>query len=233
MEALTHKVWLQIGPIVITETVVVSVVLTLILVVGGHFAVRSQKLREPLEVIYERVEAMVQNMVTVDAGPLVPLVLTQWVFILAANLVGVIPIIASPTRDLALTAALAVVALGAGHVYGFRANGWRYLRHYLEPNPIMLPFNLIGEVTRTLSLALRLFGNMLSGEIIGAIAVSLAGLLLPIPLMILDVLTSVVQAYIFGVLTLVFTASAMQVASSATPRIDDVPSPPTTSGANS
>ena len=233
MEALKHAVWLQIGPVAITETVVVSAMLTLVLVLGGHLAVRSQTLREPLEVIYERVEAMVQEMVSVDAGPLVPLVLTQWVFILAANLIGVIPIVASPTRDLALTGALAVVALGAGHVYGFRAHGWRYLRHYLEPNPVMLPFNLIGELTRTISLALRLFGNMLSGEIIGAIAVSLAGLLLPVPLLILDVLTSAVQAYIFGVLTLVFTASAMQVASKVAPPIDDDPSPPSTSGASS
>jgi F-type H+-transporting ATPase subunit a len=158
------------------------------------------------------VEGTLQEMVTVDVRPVVPLILTLWLFIVSANLVGLLPIVSSPTRDLSLTAALAVVSFAAGHVYGFRAQGLRYLKHYIEPNPIMLPFNLIGELSRTVALALRLFGNMLSGEIIAAIVISLAGLLLPVPLMLLDVLTSVVQAYIFGVLTLVFTASAMQVA---------------------
>lgn len=211
MDFMTPQIWLQVGPLGITDTVFVSAALTLFLLVGGRLAVRVAWARETLEVIYEMVESMLQEMVTVDVRPLVPLILTQWVFILAANLVGLLPIVSSPTRDLSLTAALAIVAFGAAHVYGYRAHGMAYLRTYVQPNPIMLPFNIIGELSRTLALALRLFGNMVSGEIIGGIVVSLAGLLVPVPLMLLDVLTSVVQAYIFGMLTLVFTASAMQV----------------------
>jgi len=217
MDALTPQVWIQVGPLGITETVVVTAGLTVLLVGFGRVFTQIGWARDALEVIYEMVEGMLQEMVSVDVKPLVPLILTQWVFILAANLVGLLPIVASPTRDLSLTAALAVIAFGAAHVYGFRAQGFAYLRYYIQPNPIMLPFNLVGELSRTLALALRLFGNMVSGEIIAAIVVSLAGLLLPIPLMLLDVLTSVVQAYIFGVLTLVFTASAMQVATKSTP----------------
>jgi hypothetical protein len=76
-----------------------------------------------------------------------------------------------------------------------------------------LPFNIIGELSRTVALALRLFGNMLSGALIGAIIVYLAGLLLPVPLMMLSVLTSLVQAYIFGVLTLVFAVSSVETVS--------------------
>jgi F-type H+-transporting ATPase subunit a len=212
VDALSPQVLVELGPLAITDTVATSLALSVALVLGGLVVVRVPSLREAAEVVYEQVEALIQEMVTVDARPLVPLVLTQWVFLLAANLVGVLPVVASPTRDLSLTAALAVVAFGAGHTYGFRAQGLRYLRHYIEPNPLLLPFNVIGELSRTVALALRLFGNMLSGEIVGAIVVSLAGLLVPIPLMLLDVLTSVVQAFIFGVLTLVFTASAMQVA---------------------
>ena len=211
MDFMTPQIWLQVGPLGITDTVFVSAALTLFLLVGGRLAVRVAWARETLEVIYEMVESMLQEMVTVDVKPLVPLILTQWVFILAANLVGLLPIVSSPTRDLSLTAALAIVAFGAAHVYGYHAHGMAYLRTYVQPNPIMLPFNIIGELSRTLALALRLFGNMVSGEIIGGIVVSLAGLLVPVPLMLLDVLTSVVQAYIFGMLTLVFTASAMQV----------------------
>ncbi len=218
MNLLAPQVWLEAGPLSLTETVFVSGALTVLLVLVLGTMARTGRGREVLEVVYEMVEGMLQDMVSVDVGPLVPLILTQWLFILSANLVGLLPIVSSPTRVLSLTAALAVVAFGAGHVYGFRAHGFAYLRQYIQPNPVMLPFNVIGELSRTLALALRLFGNMASGEIVGAIVVSLAGLLVPIPLMLLDVLTSVVQAYIFGVLTLVFTASAMQVASRNHPK---------------
>lgn len=212
MQAMTPRVLFELGPVAFTDTLITSLALSLLLALAGILAMRLRSAHEVLEVLYEQVEELLQDMVSVDVSELIPLVLTQWIFIVAANLAGLLPGVSSPTRDLSLTAALAVISFGAGHVYGFRAQGLSYLRHYIEPNPILLPFNLVGELSRTLALALRLFGNMLSGQIIGAILVSLAGLLLPVPLMLLSVLTSVVQAYIFGVLTLVFTASAMQVA---------------------
>lgn len=212
MNAMTPEILFHIGPLVITDTVPTTLLISLLLVLVGLVAVRRRGGRELLEALYEMLEAFVQDTVTVDARPVVPLILTLWAFIVLANLAGLVPGLASPTRDLSLTAALAVVSFGAGHVYGFQAQGWRYVKHYIEPNPLMLPFNIVGEASRTLALALRLFGNIASGELVIGIIVSLAGLLLPLPLMLLSVLTSVVQAYIFGVLTLVFTASAMQVA---------------------
>lgn len=196
----------------LTDTALVSGLVALALVLAGAAAVRTRAGREVGEVLYEWLEGAIQDMVTVDAAPLVPLVLTQWAFILAINLVGLVPGVGSPSRDLSVTLGLAIVVLGAGHAYGFRAQGFRYLRHYVQPNPLLLPFHVVGEISRTLSLALRLFGNMLSGQIVGAIVVALAGPLVPVPLMLLEVLFGVVQTYIFGVLTLVFTASAMEVA---------------------
>ena len=91
----------------------------------------------------------------------------------------------------------------------------------MEPTPLLLPLNVIGELSRTFALALRLFGNMLSGTLVSAIVLYVAGLLVPVPLMLLSVLTSVVQAYIFGVLTLVFAASSLQSAS--TPKKKEIP----------
>lgn len=217
MDAMTPTEWLRLGPLGLTDTVFVSAALTALLAGLLALAVRFRGPREALEVVYETLEGLLQGMVTVDVRPIVPLVLTQWLFIVSANLVGLLPIVSSPTRDLSLTAALALITFGAGHFYGFRAQGWRYLRSYVQPSPLLLPFNVIGELSRTLALALRLFGNAVSGELIGAIVLSLAGLLVPIPLMLLSVLTSVVQAYIFGVLTLVFTASAVQVAAESHP----------------
>ncbi len=208
----------HIGPVVVTDTVIASLVLSLVLVLGGRILLAFARPRRVLEIIYAVLEDSVQNMVSADVRPLVPLILTQWLFIGFANLSGLVPGVSSPTRDLALTVALALIAFVAGHVYAFRSQGVRYLKQYIEPSPFLLPFNIIGELSRTVALALRLFGNMLSGTLVGAIVVYLAGLLLPVPLMLLTVLTSLVQAYIFGVLTLVFAASSLETASRRKPK---------------
>jgi F-type H+-transporting ATPase subunit a len=200
----------EVGGVAISDSVVTSLAITAILVLGGVIALRFRGARLVLEVTYELLERTVRETVAVDARPLVPLILSLWAFIGLANLAGLVPGVGAPTRDLSLTVALALIAFAAGHVVAFRRYGIRYLRQYLEPNPFMLPLNIIGEASRTLALALRLFGNMMSGQLIGAIIVYVAGLLLPVPLLILGVLTSVVQAYIFGILTLVFAASALQ-----------------------
>lgn len=203
----------HVGPVVVTDTVLLTLILSLVLVVGGRVLLAFPRSRRVLEIVYAVLEKAIQDMVSADARPLVPLILTQWLFIGFANLSGLLPGIASPTRDLALTTALALIAFVAGHLYAFRSQGVSYLRQYIEPSPFLLPFNVIGELSRTVALALRLFGNMLSGALVGAIIVYLAGLLLPVPLMLLTVLTSLVQAYIFGVLTLVFAASSLETAS--------------------
>lgn len=214
-ELFPHEV-LRLGPLVLSDTVVASGLLSLCLALASIVGLRFAAAREVLEVIYEFLERTIERMVSVDARPLVPLVLTQWLFILSANLVGLVPRLSSPTRDLSLAAALAAIAWLASHVFAVQREGWGYLRHYAEPNPLLLPFNLIGEVSRTIALALRLFGNMLSSTLIGAVVLYLAGFLVPVPLMLLSVLTGVVQAYIFGVLTLVFSASAVRVVTPAT-----------------
>lgn len=202
----------QVGPLVLTDTLATSVGISLALVIAAIVSMRVERARGVMESVYEGLERAILDSVQVDARPLVPLVLTQWLFIAVANLAGLLPGVASPTRDLSVTCALALIAFGAGHVYAFRARGMRYLRHYLEPNPLLLPFNIIGELTRTFALAMRLFGNMLSAHIVAAVLLGLAGLLIPLPLLLLGVVTAIAQAYIFGVLTLVFTASSMQVA---------------------
>jgi F-type H+-transporting ATPase subunit a len=211
----------RFGDLVVTDTVPVSFGLSVAIVVAARLAMRYPGARAAIEGAYEALSNSVRGMVSVDAEPLVPLVLTQWLFIGTANLAGLIPRVSSPTGDLALAAALAVVAFAAGHVYAVRRHGLSYLRQYVEPTPLLLPLNVIGELSRTFALALRLFGNMLSGTLVSAIVLYVAGLLVPVPLMLLSVLTSVVQAYIFGVLTLVFAASSLQSAS--TPKKKEIP----------
>lgn len=203
----------QLGPLAVTDTIAASVVLSLLLVVVGRLLVVLPRARASAEVIYDFLETAVKDLSTADVTRLVPLVLTLWLFLGASALVGIVPGVMSPTRDLSLAAALATVSFLAGHLYALREQGFSYLRSYVEPSPLLLPFNVIGEITRTIALALRLFGNMLSGSLIGAIAVYLAGLFVPIPLMLLGLLSGLVQAYIFGVLTLVFAVSALATAS--------------------
>ena len=211
MKPFPSELW-QVGEFVVTDSLVVTLVLTVLVVAGGRMALCFPGVRRTLETVYEVVEDAVIGMTTADVRPLVPLILTQWLFLGIANLIGLVPGVRSPTRDLSLAAALALIAFVAGHVHAFRTRGVAYLRQYISPNPLLLPFNIVGEVSRTLALALRLFGNMLSGTLVGAIFVALAGILIPVPLMLLSVLTALVQAYIFGVLTLVFAASSLETA---------------------
>jgi F-type H+-transporting ATPase subunit a len=140
-----------------------------------------------------------------------PFVASLWLFILISNLIGVVPGISSPTADLSLTAALSILVFFSVHVYGIQSYGLkRYLRHYLTPNPILLPFHVISEITRTLALAFRLFGNMMSLEMAALLVLWMAGFLVPVPILMLHVVEAVVQAYIFGMLALIYIAGGIQ-----------------------
>jgi F-type H+-transporting ATPase subunit a len=135
----------------------------------------------------------------------------------------------APTASLSTTTGLAIGVFLAVPAYGIARGGWRrYLKHYVEPNPIMLPFNVIGDVSRTLALAVRLFGNVMSGTKIVAVLLAIVPLLFPIVFRALGLLTGLIQAYIFAVLAMVYIASGMSVAGDAgspeTPPLNDLPS---------
>lgn len=133
-------------------------------------------------------------------------------FISGAAVVGQLPAVPAPTANLAATSALAVLVFLAVPVAGIRARGlFGYLKHYFQPNPLLFPLHLVSELSRTLALALRLFGNMMSGHLVVALIVSLVGLLAPIPLMALDLLIGLLQAYIFTILASVYIGAAIQV----------------------
>lgn len=134
---------------------------------------------------------------------------TLFLFVAAASLCTVIPGFEPPTGSLSTTVALAACVLVAVPMYGIRDQGLRgYLATYLEPTWIMLPFNLISEVSRTLALAVRLFGNMMSGAMIIGILLAITPFLFPIVMTLLGLLTGLVQAYIFSILAAVYIAAA-------------------------
>ncbi|MGD8932695.1 MAG: F0F1 ATP synthase subunit A, partial [Chromatiales bacterium] len=120
---------------------------------------------------------------------LLPFIGGLWVFLVIANLIGVVPGFSSPTADLSATLALALLVFLSTHWFGLRSQGLRrYLQHYLRPSPILLPFHLISEITRTLALAVRLFGNMMSLEMAALLILLVAGFLVPVPILALHII---------------------------------------------
>lgn len=213
---LLPEVVVRIGPVEVSGTVIYSLLVSAILI-GFALLVRRGLTRGnspwsvTAEFIVEHLDGIMCEMSGADPHVYTPLIVTLALFIGVANLLGLFPGMRSPTADFATTAALAVVVFCAVPYYGIRARGWRgYLRHYLEPSPLLLPLEIITQVSRTLALAVRLFGNIVSEELVIAVLLSIAGLLVPVPLMMLAVLTGVVQAYIFAVLTMVYLSAAVR-----------------------
>ena len=136
---------------------------------------------------------------------------TLFLFVAAASLCTVIPGYEPPTGSLSTTAALALCVCVAIPLFGIEEQGLQgYLKSYIEPTVIMLPFNIISEVSRTLALAVRLFGNMMSGAMIIGILLTITPFLFPVVMTLLGLLTGMVQAYIFSILAAVYIAAATQ-----------------------
>lgn len=197
-------------------TISTSAAITVVLALLAWISTRRLRL-EPtrrqaaLEAMYEAARGAVDEVLPQHAEKIVPFVATLWLFILVANLVGVVPGLRSPTGDISTTAALAAIVFVSVHAYGIRIQGLRaYLRHYIEPNPVMLPFHLISELSRTLALAVRLFGNIMSLELTALLVLLVAGFLVPVPVLMLHIVEALVQAYIFGMLALVYIGGALQ-----------------------
>ncbi len=164
-----------------------------------------------LEIIVGTINNQIQEVSQEDSARYLPFIGTLFLFIATSNLLAVVPGFHSPTASLSTTTALALCVLVAVPFYAISNQGVvDYLRQYLQPTPLMLPFNLIGELSRTLALAVRLFGNMMSGAKIAAILLAIAPLFFPILMNALGLLTGLIQAYIFAVLALVYIASASQ-----------------------
>lgn len=140
-----------------------------------------------------------------------PFIGTLFLFIITANILVIIPGFYPPTGSLSSTAALALCVFIAVPVFGITRSGFReYLRYYIKPTPFMLPFTLIGEVSRTVALAIRLFGNIMSGSLIVAILISITPLFFPVIMQAFGLLIGVIQAYVFAMLALVYIASAVR-----------------------
>ena len=215
-QGIAGSILFSVGPLEITGTTVTT--WGILLALGGLSVLATHRLRlKPgrfqvaIEGIVSMLEGAIRAVAPQHAQLLLPFIGSLWVFIVVANLIGLIPGLHSPTRDLSVTAALALLVFLSVHWYGIRISGLRaYLRHYLTPNPILLPFHLLGEITRTVALAVRLFGNIMSLEMAALLVLLVAGFLVPVPILMLHIVEALVQAYIFGMLALVYIAGGIQ-----------------------
>jgi F-type H+-transporting ATPase subunit a len=215
---LTPDTWIfwQYGFIKLNATIVFTWVLMAVLVLGaalitrklatGHERSRWQNL---LEIVVTAILAQVEDVGLKQPRRYLGFLGTLFLFVAAAALATVVPGYEPPTASLSTTAALALCVLVAVPLFGISGQGLlTYLKSYVEPTPVMLPFNLISEVSRTLALAVRLFGNMMSGAMIIAILLTITPFVFPIVMTVLGLLTGMVQAYIFTILAAVYIAAA-------------------------
>lgn len=164
-----------------------------------------------LEVIVEVIRGQIREVCTEGSDTYLPFVGTLFLFIGVSNLLDIVPGWHAPTGSLSTTAGLAISVGVAVPVFGIRSQGFvEYFRHYLSPSFIMLPFHLVSETSRNLALAVRLFGNVMSGSMIAGILLSIAPLFFPVLMQALGLLTGMIQAYIFAILAMVYIAAAVQ-----------------------
>jgi F-type H+-transporting ATPase subunit a len=217
------------------EPTIMSWVLMILLLVLAWLVKRElhsegvSTLQNVFELFMEKLRDLIEEVVGEDPDPYVPLIGTLFIFVFFSNVIGSVPGLESPTGEISVTAGLAAVVFFAVPFYGIMALGFRtYMSTYLSPHPLMLPFNVLTEFTRTLALAMRLFGNIMSGNllfliIVGVVAQLLKGtapavqpfgyvVALPLTLFIqvLGLITAVIHAYIFAVLALVYIGAATE-----------------------
>jgi F-type H+-transporting ATPase subunit a len=201
-------------------TVVTTWVLMIALALGSKLITRRLKTegvisrwQGALEIIVTSIAQQIKEVGLNRAREYLPFLGTLFLFVAVSSLCTVIPGFAPPTGSLSTTAALALCVFFAVPYFGIKEQGFSgYLKTYTEPTVLMLPFNIISELSRTLALAVRLFGNMMSGTMIVAILLTITPLLFPLVMTALGLLTGMVQAYIFSILAAVYIAAATTTA---------------------
>jgi len=214
-----EMIFWQHGFLKLNGTIVFTWGLMLFLAVGSKLITRKlstdltrSRWQNLLEIVVTGIEQQIADVGLRQPRKYIGFLGTLFLFVASASLGTVIPGFEPPTGSLSSTAALALCVMVAVPLFGIERQGMvAYLKSYLQPTVIMLPFNIISEVSRTLALAVRLFGNMMSGVMIIGILLSITPFIFPIVMTLLGLLTGMVQAYIFSILAAVYIAAATRV----------------------
>ncbi|MGB4860309.1 MAG: F0F1 ATP synthase subunit A [Dokdonella sp.] len=209
-------VYWQFGLFKLNATIVFTWAIMLVLVVGSWLITRNlstglarSRWQNLLEIVVTGMIGQIADIGMPRARTYLPFLGTLFLFLATISLATIVPGFEAPTGSLSTTIALALCVFAAIPFFGIRKQGLGgYLKSYIEPTVIMLPFNIISEASRTLALAVRLFGNMMSGAMIIAILLTITPFLFPVVMTVLGLLTGMVQAYIFSILAAVYIAAA-------------------------
>lgn len=214
-----HAIYWQWGFVHLNATMVYTWIVMLLLTIGSWLATRRlntadlhrSRWQNALEVVVQAVRTQVREICPDHSDTYVPFVGTIFLFIAVCSLLEVLPGWRPPTGSLSTTAALAICVGAAVHVFGVRQQGVaEYLRHYVRPTFLMLPFHFLTETSRTLALAVRLFGNIMSESMIVGVLLAITPLVFPLVMQVFGLLMGLIQAYIFAILATVYIAAAVQ-----------------------
>jgi F-type H+-transporting ATPase subunit a len=214
-----NVIYWRIGSFALNATIVFTwFVMTLLVFVSWLItrrlstAPKLSRWQNLLEVLVITIRDQIRELSHQEPGPYLPFVGTLFLFIATSNLLTIVPGYLAPTGSLSTTTALAITVFVAVPLFGIFQEGFvTFLKHYIRPTILMLPFNIIGELSRTVALAVRLYGNVMSGTVIAGLLLSLTPFFFPIVMQVLGLITGMVQAYIFAVLAMVYIASATSV----------------------
>lgn len=221
-----HLVLFQWGLAHLNATIVYTWALMLLLVLAAWLTTRRIRLDPPrgrwqnaLEAIVLGIRGQIREISGREgADECIPFVGTLFLFIAVSNVLEAVPGWHPPTGSLSTTAALAVCVAVSVPIFGIRRSGVKgYLHHYLSPNFFMLPFHLLSEFSRTLALAVRLFGNIMSGSILLGLLLAIVPFFIPVIMQVLGLLIGLIQAYIFAILAMVYIAAGLRRQEQAAP----------------
>ena len=213
----------------LNATLVYTWIVMLIMTIGSWLVTRKlstgpeiSRWQNLLEIVVGYMREQIREVSRERADRYMPFVGTLFLFILVPNVLAVVPGFHPPTGSLSTTTALALCVFVAVPIYGIASRGvGSYLKNYIQPSWIMLPFNIIGELSRTIALAVRLYGNVMSGTMIVGILLSLTPILVPAIMNVLGLITGVIQAYIFAVLAMVYIAASTRAHHGEKPHEDE------------
>lgn len=214
-----HLILFQWGPVHLNATIVYTWAVMLLLVVTAHVVTRGlhrdgprSRWQNALEAIVTGIRAQVREVSGAEGSDeYLPFIGTLFLFIAFCNELHAVPGWHAPTGSLSTTAALAICVALSVPLFGIRKVGFKkYLHHYLSPVFFMLPIHIISEISRTIALAVRLFGNIMSGSMVVALLLVIAPLFFPMLIQALDLIIGLIQAYIFAILAMVYIAAAIR-----------------------
>ncbi len=216
---LTPDDWIffHAGFLKINATIAFTWAVISLISAGSWLATRKMIITGPiprwqnaLEIVVTEISSQIANIGISNPTQVLPYIGTLFLFISISNICAIFPYFEPPTGSLSTTAALATSVFFAVPIFGISENGIKgYLKHYSEPTPLMIPFHILSEFSRTVALTVRIFGNVMSGTVILAILISIVPLFFPIVISIIGLITGVVQAYIFSILATVFISAGI------------------------